>query len=739
METVSGGDPFLDSALLYLSSLPPDVADAAFRASILRWFDAQVLGQVLGVSCVSSLGASATAAGRPPEEIDRRLQDLPFAEPFPGHGHSFHERTRKALLDHLWHKEHDFYRAVSARARDYFQECWDRQIKSDEDGEPDSIQIVLDLLVEILYHDAIANESEPEAIARIDEVIESLFRDQLSGIYHALILAISEHAEAGRLTPVGKAWVKYWQLREVHEAYDLAQVETLAEELRGGPDSDTPPELKARATYWLAYGLWLASRYDDAKGYFEENIWQWEQLKDPVERLNAVVGLGDVEYSREEIACARTHYSEALACRVGQLRRPASEDSGFGDDTPLRVLDPDAWDRREVYRDDADQARDEDLVVADRHEEAPEDLVVADGDEEAREVNVLYFIGIDTDAAGIDTTARGEGASQDLSWPIDFDPLLAKLWLKLGYLDLWEDRYDEAVACGRLAGQLSIDLEDLRGAQSAVQLLGSLGAILGDLKFVKMTGEMQHEILITASAHGNQEAELYGLIIEAKSELAASRYDDARTLYEEIYRKAKALENANQMTSRNQMATCQDGLARISWIEEDLDSAIEHFNASITLYEQVKNRGGFADSCSGLGSLHKSRRHFFEAKEAYRKALETYEALGSFTGRFRSLLNLSSLSSSTGDYDSASRYLEQALDLARENKRLSEEAKALAELAKLHGALGDEASRETLSRRPSPCSTRSRTCNSRRASCSVGRRPTPAWRSMPRPSTCTIG
>ena len=80
-----------------------------------------------------------------------------------------------------------------------------------------------------------------------------------------------------------------------------------------------------------------------------------------------------------------------------------------------------------------------------------------------------------------------------------------------------------------------------------------------------------------------------------------------------------------------------------------------------------------------------------EAKEAYRKALETYETLGSFTGRFRSLINLSSLSSSTGDYDSASRYLEQALDLARENKRLSQEAEALAEQAKLHGALGVEA------------------------------------------------
>ena len=449
LEILDGGDPFLAATLLYLSSLPADLADAAFRGAILRWFDAEVLGQVLGAGSVSSLGASVTATGRPPDELDRRLQDLPFVETFPGHGHSFHERTRKALLDHLWHKEHAFYREVSTRARDYFQGRWDRQFESGEDGESDSIQIDPDLLIEILYHDALVNESEAEAIATIDKDIKSLIADQLSGIYHALIFAVSEHAEAGRLTPVGKAWVKYWQLREAYQAYDLAQLETLAQKLRGGADPDTPPELKARATFWLAHGLWLASRYDEAKGYFEENIRQWEQLKDPVERLNAVVGLGDVEYSREEIERARTHYSEALACRVGQLRRPASEDSGFGDDTPLRVLDPDAWDRRELYRDDADQTRDEDPVATDR-------------DEETREVIVRYFIGIDTDAAGIDTTARGEGANQDLSWRIDFDPLLAKLWLKLAYLDLWEDRYDEAVARGRLAGQLSLDLEDLR-------------------------------------------------------------------------------------------------------------------------------------------------------------------------------------------------------------------------------------------------------------------------------------
>ena len=224
LEEVGGGDPLLAATLLYLSTLAPDLADAAFRGAILRWFDAEVLGQVLGAGSVSSLGASATATGRPPDELDRRLQDLPFVEPFPGRGHSFHERTRKALLDHLWHKERVFYREVSARARDYFQGRLDRQIKSDEDGEPDLIQGDQDLVVEILYHDAIANESEAEAIRKIDALIdERLIAGQLSGICHALILAVSEHGEAGRPTPAWKEWVKYWQHREAYEAFDLAQ------------------------------------------------------------------------------------------------------------------------------------------------------------------------------------------------------------------------------------------------------------------------------------------------------------------------------------------------------------------------------------------------------------------------------------------------------------------------------------------------------------------------------------
>jgi tetratricopeptide (TPR) repeat protein len=93
----------------------------------------------------------------------------------------------------------------------------------------------------------------------------------------------------------------------------------------------------------------------------------------------------------------------------------------------------------------------------------------------------------------------------------------------------------------------------------------------------------------------------------------------------------------------------------------------------------------------GLGSLREARRSFSEAESCYKKALEIYETLGSFTGRFRSLINLCSLSSSAGDYDSASRYIDQALILARKNKRFSQEAEALAEQANLYGALGDEA------------------------------------------------
>ncbi len=168
---------------------------------------------------------------------------------------------------------------------------------------------------------------------------------------------------------------------------------------------------------------------------------------------------------------------------------PTSEDSEFGSDTPLRVFEPEAWQRRELY------------PVIETEDQETASPRAADNTSPAA---VMYFIGFDMNELGIENGSEDEPWRYE--WPIELDGLLATLWLRFGHLNHALDKYDLAASCARLAGQMFIDLDDLSGAQQAVQLLQTLGANLGDLEYVKSMGEFQHELLSKAVARKDQRA-----------------------------------------------------------------------------------------------------------------------------------------------------------------------------------------------------------------------------------------
>lgn len=656
-----------------LFSLPPELADAAFRAAILRWFTPEVLQGVLGAGTVSGIESLGSTGRSSPEELYDQLRKLRFAEVYPGRGNSFHDMTRELVLAYLWKNDRNFYREVSTRAEQYFagllKEQWDRNERSEIDTEA----IDWDLGVEVAYHSIVSNQEE--GIKNIGNFLDLLIQERQLGTYHAVLQVLSEHAEAGRMSPDSQGRLKIWRLQEAIENSNTSGLEAMASEILQAPDASTPGWLKAEATYQIALGLRLASRYNEAEGYLNQNLEQCKVLNDPDNWLRALIELGMLEVCRENEENAVNYFTSALDFHVGQLRIPDSEKSESEEDTPLLVFDPTAWHRREVYFSES-QDQKEELSDPNSQREKPE--------EEAPQAGILYFIECDTEKMGIDITGKTDDEMLQYEKPVDYDNIIADLWLKIGYIQSTRDLYDSAAACARLAGQMFLDLGNLGGMHDAVQFLRVQGANLGDLEISRALGNFEGDLVREATIRRDQRALLSGLISLACSQVKSGKYEEA----EFNYQKANSL--AESLNLANERASCLDGLARLDWDRGEHEQAVEHFRTAAKMFEQVKNREGWANSLLSLGELYLVRNLLERADECFHQALDQYNQIGTFTGQIDSLLRMSEIAKRKGDYPRSFAYLDQALELSRSRKdtRLYTQAIVLSKIAQLHLSLG---------------------------------------------------
>ena len=659
LEGKSQNEILLETTVAYLSRLPEELEDAAYKCAILRWFNVEILEEMRSVSALHGGMSIPRDSIVPTVPLYKQLKELPFIEDYPDRGYSFHDLTREVILDYLWHKEPEFYRTVSTKAKEYFQTLLEAQIIQRESGATDSGEVDQEIIVEIAYHYIASNVAE--AIMEIEVLLEELIQDHQLGVYHAVLQAVTEHAVAGRMSQSQARIIELWRLREAYESHDIKRLEEIAKGLLQTSGTNVTSKIKADATYWLALGLGKASRYDEAYQYLEENVRQYESLDDHEGILNARSGLGDVEFCLENFDSAMDHFTNVLLLSVQQ-------DPEFEDDLSLRLLSPDAWHRQELF------------LTDDSEEEGEASISPETYNGGFQEANIMYFVEIDDDEIDSTIADYGKGEVPAL-WPIHIDSFMASLWLKLGEIYQAKDNFDMAAACGRLSGDIFMDLNDLSGARDALELLQSLGASVGDLDYVKSSHEFQNELLNEAAEQGDKRTLLDGLINQAWSYNNDGKYEKARVKYKEAYSIAESLNLPNHK------AICLNGLAGKSWIDGNYDFAEKQFKTSITLYDEVQNKEGMAQTFLSLGELNKERGRIQNAIDNYLSASEIYEELRIFSGKIDCLLGLSKLKKNQGDFKAALRYLNQALSFSREKKRLSTEAGVLSEIGKLHLSL----------------------------------------------------
>ena len=227
-------------AELSLSVLSPELRAMALPAAVPHWFDANILA------------ALQPDLAQQAEALYLQLQHLPFVEVFPDRGHNIHERTRKAMLKHLWETDEEAFKQFSQRLVDYF-------------GAENTNRS------EQIYHAAISDFEAGSS--QFERYIRSLDHNFRRGEAEALLAAVQEQVEAKRVPESFAADVVYW-FGKIHFRFYEAQ-EAL-------------------------------SRYDTA-------LKLYEQVGDKLGKANTLQAIGDVALANEQYPEALQHYRQALA------------------------------------------------------------------------------------------------------------------------------------------------------------------------------------------------------------------------------------------------------------------------------------------------------------------------------------------------------------------------------------------------------------------------------------------
>ena len=671
-------DILRESTVAYLSNLPSPLGPAAFHAAILRWFNAEVLCGILEPAPSSPSG----------ERIYEQLQKLPFAEEFTGRGHSFHERTRKNVLAHLWAEDVDFYRRVSRKAADYFEKEIEKQTPLIDEETIVRDQFDADITIEMIYHLLIADQEQ--AVIKIDDFLEHFINTNQMGYCHDMIEAAAEHETAGRLSAGSSLLISFWRILEAYGNQDMAGLEAGTQTLLEVPDSDISLPLKLKAQWLLAEALRNNAQYDRANHYFEECYQHAQALKDPFMELKTILGLGFVAYDMDKYFQANEHFIDALARKVNEIRGFFQSDEMCSQDTPLDIFSPSAWHRVEI--ESVEESQPSPKAGSDGHRTGAEDDGPANqsGIPSSFYLNKsgipsnFYLIEIDREAFDV----GGVDLPENAACPVIADATLAEIWFRIGLVQYDLNSYDLAVACVELATQMYLDLGELSESSRALDSLEKLAETIGNEQYGAHARNLRKLIVDEARRIGDRTAELQGLIDQASSLFDDEKFNPARKIFEE------AMEISESLGIVGIKAACLEGLAKVDWSEGNYERASSTFETALALYEQAMDMHGQASVMIFLGDLKLQMREISKGLGYFNDALKIYKALRFTTGEIDTLVRLSNAARNQASYKEAYGYLASALDLAQKDEGLTLEASALAEIGKLNLAVGSREASE---------------------------------------------
>ncbi len=125
------------------------------------------------------------------------------------------------------------------------------------------------------------------------------------------------------------------------------------------------------------------------------------------------------------------------------------------------------------------------------------------------------------------------------------------------------------------------------------------------------------------------------------------------------------------------------------FLRGDFPTALEHYNHSLALYEELESRSGQAAIMGNIGSLHASTGDYSTALEHYQHALELHHDLGERSAVARVIGNIGNVHRSTGDYPEALEFYHRALELHEEFGEVSAVARVTSNIGLVYLSTND--------------------------------------------------
>jgi serine phosphatase RsbU (regulator of sigma subunit)/NADH:ubiquinone oxidoreductase subunit E len=159
---------------------------------------------------------------------------------------------------------------------------------------------------------------------------------------------------------------------------------------------------------------------------------------------------------------------------------------------------------------------------------------------------------------------------------------------------------------------------------------------------------------------------------------------------------SKYTENYEMYLAKNDLRNASDFLNQIAviyWTRNHFETCAEYYLKSLKLNQQLGNQNGIAGINSNLGMIYADLGQYQKSVDHLTKAVAGRRAeKNTATGRenlFNALLNLSSSLKQLGKYNEAIKYLEEALNYAKEINNLEKIAVFYLQLAELHEIAGN--------------------------------------------------
>ncbi|MCH9684017.1 MAG: serine/threonine-protein kinase, partial [Deltaproteobacteria bacterium] len=282
---------------------------------------------------------------------------------------------------------------------------------------------------------------------------------------------------------------------------------------------------------------------------------------------------------------------------------------------------------------------------------------------------------------------------------LDYEPLMARAWLRQGHLRKRVGDYTGAVEVLRLAYGAAVAHNMLaEAAETSVQLMFVLGHSLDRHDDARSWARNAEPLSRAIGTDGARASYLSTLGAGAYSQ---GRYEDAQNFFaralaisekafgpqhsrvgdlldnlggaarslgnyqqaRDYYDRALAIKREALGPQHPHVGFSLGSLSDAAFLQGDYEYAGESLERALAIFENAlgPQHPHVASSLSDLGRVAKSQQRYDEARDYYERALAIRELGGVETKIARSLNNLGTLSTSQGDYEDARDYFERAL------------------------------------------------------------------------------